>query len=189
MKKLFIKFALIVICLSPLCIAYADIDYDELYNNANSTPPKLMHNIDPFQDEDYLKYAWSPYPLFRTSSTLYFRDLTISPGYYTLAPRKLKGTDYIFFKELGKVSFIIPVAKKEMTPVGFYEKYVPTPKLTKWGKIRKDLGDTILKHARNSKRIPPPKSYIEATDVGRYFLIKLYYGDDCFWLLFRRIKY
>lgn len=188
--KNILNFILILVLFSALRMtAFADINYDDLYYKSNSTPPKLMHNLDPFQDEDNIKYAWSPYPLFRTSSTLYYTDKTIPPGYYLLTPRKLKDKDYVFFKENGKISFTIPVAKKEAVSPIFYDKYIPKPKLTKWQQFWKNRSDNFYKKHKDSKKMPPPPSYIEVADVGNYFLIKLYLDTDCFWLLFKRVKY
>lgn len=189
MKK-FINFILILFLLNIYNIkALADIDYDALYYQSYSTPPKLMNSIDPYQDEDCIKYAWSPYPLFRTSSTLYYMDKTIPPGYYLLTPRNLKDKDYVFFKENGKVSFIIPVAKKEAVSPYFYEQYLPKPKLTKWQQFWKNRSDQFYKHHKRSMKMPPPPSYIEVSDVGDCFLIKLYLDTDCYWLLFKRVKF
>ena len=66
MKKIFILL-LIFICSNP---CFAAKDYEKLYNEAQVPNIKLMHNLDPYQDEDYFNYAWSPYPLFRTATTL-----------------------------------------------------------------------------------------------------------------------
>lgn len=189
MKKI-LNIILTSVLLACVCgKALADIDYDSLYYQSNSTPPKLMHSIDPYQDEDNLKYAWSPYPLFRTSSTLYYMDKTIPPGYYLLTPRKLKDVDYVFFKENGRISFVIPVAKKEAVAPMFYDQYLPKPKLTKWQQFWKNRSDTFYKHHKNSKKMPPPPAYIEVADVGNYFLVKLYFDTDCYWLLFKCSKY
>ena len=110
MKKVI---SIIVLCMFALP-SFAETDWDTLYNESKPFETKLMHNIDPFQDEDNLKYSYSPYPLFRTSCYLFYRNMRIDPGYYQLTPRKMKGQYYVFFKTNGKVKFIIPVVKRDV---------------------------------------------------------------------------
>ena len=163
--------------------------YDALYENAELFPSKLYNDIDPYQDEDSIKYAWSPYPLFRTSANLYFKNLKIEPGYYILTPRILNGKDYVFFKQNGKVQFIIPVAEKGTTPLNFYEANKPKPKLTKWQsfctKVRKKFYDT----ATDAKRVTPPNSVVNVEVDSEYIILNFYYGEDKFILLFKRNPY
>ncbi len=186
--KRFLIFLTAIIVLQLPSLAKID-DYDLLYYQANLSDVKLMHDLDPFQDEEYQKYAWSPYPLFRTSSYMYFKNITLPPGYYLLTPRTLKGKDYILFKSAGKVKYIIPVVKKETTPIDFYQRQMPVPKQTKWQKFCKKTSDLFYKLAKNSKKIPPPKSFIDINLEGRYFIVKLYYGDDCYIMAFRKDQY
>ena len=94
--------------------AYAATDYATLYEKAQVPDFELVFNIDPYQNEDYQKYAYAPYPLFRLSSTVYFKNQTVPAGYYILTPRVMKNRDYVFFKEAGKVKYIIPVVKKNL---------------------------------------------------------------------------
>lgn len=165
---------------------FAETDWDSLYNNSKPFETKLMYDIDPFQDEDNLKYSYSPYPLFRTSCHLYYRNMHISPGYYHLTPRKLNGRYFILFKTNGKVKFIIPVVKEEVTPESYYKKFMPKPKLT--------LGQTIAKNWLNfwhrifkdSGKQPPPQSYVELTDVTGYFVLKLYFKDYCYYTVYKK---
>ena len=114
MRK-FLLFLTLFLFLSMNAFA-SELDYDSLYDAAMPFESRLYNDIDPFEDEDSIRYAWSPYPLFRTSAFLYFKEYTIEPGYYSIVPRTLQGKDYILFKQNGKVQFIIPVAKKENTP-------------------------------------------------------------------------
>ena len=117
MKKLW---SLIFICLIFCSLkSYAATDYATLYEKAQVPDFELVHNLDPYQNEDYQKYAYAPYPLFRLSSTVYFKNQTVPAGYYILTPRVMKDRDYVFFKEAGKVKYIIPVVKKELVPVDF----------------------------------------------------------------------
>ena len=188
MKNLFILFLSLFIITSS-CFAFSPEECDSLYEKAELFQSKLFNNIDPFQDEDNIKYSWSPYPLFRTSADLYFKDIKIPPGYYLLTPRTLGGKDYVFFKENGKVSYIIPVAKKERTPVGFYKANTPQKKQNAWekfsGKVRKKFYDV----AKSSGRSTPPSSHIDVTAEIKYIIISLYYGEDKHILLFKRSPY
>ncbi len=167
----------------------SDLDCDALYDAAQPFPSKLYNDIDPYQDEDSIRYAWSPYPLFRTSANLYFKDYKIEPGYYILTPRVLSGNDYVLFKQNGKVQFIIPVAQKSATPLNFYEANTPKPKLTKWQsfctKVRKKFYDT----ATDAKRVTPPSSVVNVEMDSEYIILNLYYGEDKFVLLFKRNPY
>lgn len=186
MKKIFL---LIFICLFTANAALCDIDYDSLYESAEPFKSRLYNDIDPFQDEDTIKYSWSPYPLFRTSADLYFKECKIEPGYYLLTPRTLGGKDYVLFKQNGKVVHIVPVAKKEQTPVNFYSANTPPRKLTKWQKfstaVRKKFYDT----AKDSGRVTPPSSMVNVDVEIKYIVMVLYYGEDKYTLLFKRSPY
>lgn len=179
-----------MICVFSVSNSYADdMDYDSLYEAAQPFETKLYHDIDPYQDEDNIKYSWSPYPLFRTSADLYFKDYKIEPGYYLLTPRKLKDKDYVFFKQNGKVQFIIPVAKKERTPINFYEANTPQIQKTKWQKFTSAVRDKFYNTAKNSGRITPPKSLIDVDVEVKYIIMSFYYGEDKYILLFKRSPY
>lgn len=185
-KLLFIIFLLSSITLNAYC---ADFDCDSLYDAAEPFASKLYNDIDPFEDEDSIKYAWSPYPLFRTSAFLYFKDYAIEPGYYSLTPRKLQGKDYVFFKQGGKVVFIIPVAKKEQTPLNFYDANIPKIKQTKMQKFSAAVKKKFYDTAKDSRRITPPSSLVNVDVEVKYIIITLYYGEDKYTLLFRRTPY
>lgn len=171
--------------------AFADTDYATLYKNANVADFELVHGIDPYQNEDYQKYAWSPFPLFRLSSDIYFKNQTIPAGYYDIAPRTLNEKDYMFFKEAGKVKYIIPVVKKELVPIDFYHNNLPVPKYTKFQKFCKSTSDGFYKLFKNSsKKAPPPKSYIVSENIeGNLYLIVIYYGDTKYYTVFKSVKY
>ena len=186
MKKLLIIFILhFLFCMSAL----SKDDYDNLYENAKPFESRLYNDIDPFEDEDYLKYAYNPYPLFRTSVYLYFKDYTIAPGYYSLIARKLKGEYYMFFKQGGKVKFIIPVVKKEMTPINFYNADIPQRKKTKWQKFATGVSNKFYQMSVRSQKMPPPKSFIKVESADNYIIVYLYYGEDKFTALFKRTQY
>lgn len=170
--------------------AYAETEYAKLYEQAQTPNFELVFNIDPYQNEDYQKYAYAPYPLFRLSSDVYFKKQTVPAGYYILTPREMKGNEYIFFKEAGKVKYIIPVVKKELVPVDFYHNNLPTPKYTKWQKFCKGTSEKFYKIFKNSsKKAPPPKSYVITENIeGNMYLIVLYYGEHKYYMVFKSYK-
>lgn len=168
----------------------AETNYAKLYEQAQPPNFELVFNIDPYQNEDYQKYAYAPYPLFRLSSDVHFKKQTIPAGYYILTPREMKGNEYIFFKEAGKVKYIIPVVKKELVPVDFYHNNLPTPKYTKWQKFCKGTSEKFYKLFKNSsKKAPAPKSYVITENIeGNMYLIILYYGDHKYHMVFKSYK-
>ncbi len=182
------KFLLCLILLIGMGV-YADEDYDMLYDSAQPFQSKLYNGIDPFEDEDMIKYAWSPYPLFRTAADLYFKDYKIEPGYYSLTPRKLSGEYYVLFKQNGKVQFIIPAVKKEATPMNFYNANTPKIKQTKWQKFTAGVKKKFYDTAKDSMRSTPPNSLVNIDYNSKYIILTLYYGEDKFTLLFRRTPY
>ena len=183
------KFILTLLIIFSSMICYADSNYDSLYDNAEMFPSKLYNGIDPFQDEDTIKYAWSPYPLFRTSAEMYFKDIMIPPGYYLLTPRTLGGKDYLLFKENGKVSYIIPIVKKEATPLNFYEANTPQMKKTPWQKFSSTVRTKFYNTAKDSLRVDPPKSLVNVEVEIKYIVITLYYGENKYTVLFKRSPY
>ncbi len=186
MKKVLLVFLLFFVGMQECIFAQ---DYEKLYNNLEPFGSRLYNDIDPFEDEDSLKYAYNPYPLFRTSAYLYFKDIVIEPGYYNLTPRKLKGDDYILFKQGGKVKFIIPVAKKEMTPLNFYKANIPERKKTRWQKFSTAASNKFYTIAKKSQKIPPPKSFIKVDVDIIYIIVTVYYGEDKYIVLFKRTPY
>ena len=186
MKKLLL--ALLILASSQMQFAYC-ADNDSLYEAAQPFESKLYNDVDPYQDEDTIKYSWSPYPLFRTSTDLYFKDITIPPGYYLLTPRNLKGRDFVLFKQNGKVEFIIPAVKKEATPINFYDANVPKIKLNGWQKFTSGVRKKFYDTAKDSGRVTPPSSYVNVEVEVKYIIITLYYGEDKYTLLFKRSPY
>ncbi|MBQ2871926.1 hypothetical protein IJE86_09500 [bacterium] len=183
MRKLIIT--LLGIFLSTQSVLAAK-DYEKLYNEAEVPKIKLMHNLDPYQNEDYYNYTWAPYPLFRTATALYFKDITIPPGYYLLAARTIKDKDYIFFKESGKVKFIIPVIETDIVLEDSYQRKMPTPKLTKTENVKKKIASFFKNHMSNSKKQDPPSSFIQAQKLDENFHeIIYYYGNKKYTMYFR----
>ena len=89
------------------------------------------------------KQSASLYPLFRLMSPLYFKNVTVEPGYYLLTPREHKGNWYILFKEGGKVKYIIPVYDKKIVPMNFYKENLPQVKMTPTQSIHVKLLDFV----------------------------------------------
>lgn len=170
--------------------ANAQTDYATLYQNAQKPDFELVFNIDPYQNEDYQNYAWSPYPLFRLASDVNFKGQVIPAGYYILTPRTIKDKEYLFFKEAGKVKYIIPVVKKELVPVDFYHNNLPTPKYTKWQSFCKKTREGFYNTFKNSsKKASPPQSYIITENVeGNMYVIILYYGEYRYYIVLKSTK-
>lgn len=185
-KKLISMLILILFC-NPV---FAAKDYEKLYNEAEVPKIKLMHNLDPYQAEDYFNYAYSPYPLFRTSTTLYFKDIAIPTGYYLLAARHIQDKDYIFFKEAGKVKYIIPVIETDTVLEDFYKRKMPVPQLTKGQKFKKSVVNGWNNVFRNSKKKQPPSSYIEGHTLdANFYEIIFYYGNKKYTMYFRTTSF
>ena len=183
MKKIFLL-SFLLILIQNICIA--ELDYESLYNKAEPFSSKLYNDVDPYEDEDALKYAWSPYPLFRSAANLYFKDFKIEPGYYILTPRNLKGKDYVLFKQNGKVKFIIPSAITEKTPLNFYEANTPQIKKTKWQKFTTGIRDKFYEISGDSMRAQPPKSLVNVELDLSFIIVTIFYGDNKYTLIFKR---
>ena len=163
-------------------------NYSQIYNSLEPASFSYMHGIDPDQYFDMKDTAWSPYPLLRLNSYIYFKNIAIEPGYYLLTPREYKGKWYLLFKQNGKVSHIIPVYDRDLIPEGFYDKHLPKPKLTFAQKVHMGALSLIGK-TKSSKRRDPIKSYIEISDLENYFLsIVIYYGNHKYYTIFRSIR-
>lgn len=187
MKKFLIIFLIFLVGLSVNAKAP---DYLKLYDDTPLVDFTFLHDLDPFQDEDYIKYAWSPYPLMRTSSALFFKTLEVPADYYLLTPRTYKGRDIVLFKQSGRVAFIIPAVKKELVPEGFYASHIPVPQKTSWQKFCTNFANFWYKVFKSSKKEPPPQSYILTQQIdGRMFLIEVYYGNYKYSLLFKNTRY
>lgn len=185
MKKFLLLILMFIFSLTPV---YAE-NYDALYDAAELFQSKLYNDIDPFQDEDTIRYSWSPYPLFRTSADLYFKDIKVEPGYYLLTPRTLGGKDYVLFKQNGKVMHIVPVAKKEATPLNFYNANTPEIKKTKWQKFTTNVRKKFYDTAKDSGRSTPPNSLVDISVEVKYIIMNFYYGENKYVVLFKRSPY
>ena len=94
---------------------YSQAEYEQIYRDLEVPTFSFIHGVDPDQYYDMKDKAWSPYPLMRLNSPIYFKSITIEPGYYLLTPRQYKGDWFILFKEAGKVKYTIPVFEKNYT--------------------------------------------------------------------------
>jgi len=163
-------------------------NYSDIYNNLEPATHSYLHGIDPDEFYDVKDAAWSIYPLLRLNSAIYFKNITIEPGYYLLTPREHKGKWYILFKQNGKVVYIIPVYNRDYTPEKFYDEHIPKPKLTKSQKIHMGILNTIGK-TKSSKRREPVKSFLEVNDLDNYFInIIIYYGGHKYSTIYRTIR-
>jgi len=163
-------------------------NYTEIYNSLEMPNFSYLHDIDPDQYYDMKDTAWSVYPLLRLNSPIYFKSITVDPGYYLLTPRENKGKWYMLFKQNGVVKYIIPVYDRDYTPEGFYAKHIPKPKLTPSQKFHTGFLSAIG-HVKSSKRKDPIKSYLEVNDLENYFVsIVIYYGSHKYSTLFRTIR-
>ena len=165
-----------------------DKNYPSIYNNLEPAHFSYLHDIDPDQYYDMKDASWSPYPLLRLNSAIFFKNSTIEPGYYLLTPREHQGKWYILFKQNGVVVHIIPVYERDITPEFFYDKHIPKPKLTKAQKVH--MGTlSFLGNFKSTKRKDPIKCYMEINDLSNYFVsIIIYYGNHKYSTIFRTIR-
>lgn len=163
-------------------------NYAEIYHSLEPATHSYVHNIDPDQYYDIKDTAWSPYPLFRLNSPIYFKDRTIEPGYYLLTPREYKGDWFLLFKQNGNVAHIIPVYERDIVPELFYDKHLAKPKYTKAQKIHMGVLNWFGKFD-SSKRKEPVKNYLEINDLENNFVsIVVYYGNHKYSTIFRTVK-
>lgn len=187
MKRIILALFLFVFSLSPV-FAF-EPDYAQIYRDMEVPTFSYVHGIDPDQFYDNKDAAYSIYPLFRLCTPLYFKTVTIAPGYYALTPREYKGKDYLLFKDCGIVKYIIPVYKKELVPQGFYESHIPQPKITWWMKIRANIYKFIGEHVGSAQRKPPANTYLEVSDLDNKFIsIIIYFDAYRYYTIFRTVK-
>lgn len=163
-------------------------NYAEIYKNLEPANFSYMHDIDPEQYYDMKDATWSPYPLLRLNSPIYFKNQAIEPGYYLLTPREHKDKWYLLFKQNGKVSHIIPIYERSITPEFFYDKHLSKPKLTTSQKVHMGILD-FLGNFKSTKRKEPIQTYMEINDLENYFVsIVIYYGSHKYSTIFRTIR-
>lgn len=187
MKKWLLIIFLFIFC--ALDVNAKTIDYEQIYRDLETPKVKFIHDIDPGEYYDTQNSTWSPYPLFRLTSPVYFKDITIEPGYYLLTPREYKGDWYMLFKEAGKIRYIIPVFDREIVPVTFYDDNLPQPKLAPSQKLHLKMLDVMGKVVPSAKRKPTPKTFLEITDLDNNFvLMVIYWGDYRYYTIYRTIQ-
>ena len=163
-------------------------NYPQIYNDLQVPTFSYLHDIDPDQYYDMKDTSWSVYPLLRLISPIYFKNITIEPGYYHLTPREHQGEWYMLFKQNGVVKHIIPVYERDYTPEMFYDKHIPKPKLTGAQKIHMGFLD-FIGNFKSTKRKTPVQTYLEVNDLENYFVsIVIYYGSHKYSTLFRTVK-
>ncbi len=178
-----------MLLLPGLSVLAQDVDYQQIYRDLEVPTLKFVHDIDPGQYYDLKNSTWSTYPLFRLTGPLYFKDITIEPGYYLLTPREHQGSWYMLFKEAGKVRYVIPVYDREIVPLTFYGDNLPQEKLSPSQKVHIKMLDVMGKYVPSSKRKPAPKTYLEVTDLDNNFVsIVIYWGDYRYYTIFRTVR-
>ena len=186
MKKILIS--LFFIAFSSTVFA-GNIDYEQAYRDLPVPSHSYMHDIDPGESFDMRNSMWSPYPLFRLTSPLFFKTITVEPGYYLLTPREHEGKWYMLFKVQGKIKYIIPIYERGITPEFFYDENLPKPKLTWTQKVHIKTLDTVGKVFKSSKREPAPQTYLEMFDLDNNFVsIIVYWGAHKYNMIFRNIS-
>lgn len=164
-------------------------DVEEMYRKMPVPNFKYIHNIDPGEYQDTMYSTWSPYPLFRLTAPLFFKSVTIEPGYYLLTPREHEGKWYILFKEAGRIKYIVPCYKREVVPYGFYENNLPKVKLTTPQKIREKTLKLVGKRVDSSKRKPIPDTFLDANDLDNNFIsLIVYWGNYRYYFVLRSIQ-
>lgn len=187
MKKLFLILTFLIF---STCITKAtEIDYRQIYIDLQVPTFSYVHGIDPGQYYDNKDATYSTYPLFRLTSPLYFKTITVLPGYYLLTPVEYKGESYLLFKENGLVKYTIPVYKKEFVPAGFYETHIPQPKLTMRQKLSKNFYHFIGTYFKSAKKKPATQTYLEVNDLDNKFVsLVVYYGPYRYYTILRTVK-
>lgn len=163
-------------------------NYAQIYNDLQVPDFSYLHNVDPDQYYDMKDTTWSVYPLLRLNSPIYFKTITVEPGYYLLTPREHDGDWFILFKQNGEVKYIIPVYDRDYTPEMFYDEHIPKPKYT-WGQ-KVHMGFlNFIGHFKSTKRKEAIQTYLEVNDLENYFVsIVIYYGAHKYSTIFRTIR-
>lgn len=187
MKRLFLILTYIFLVQTSFA---QENDYIKTYQELQPATHSYVHDIDPDHDYESKNTTWSPYPLFRLNSPLYFKHITIEPGYYLLTPREYKGDWFILFKQNGRIKYIIPCYNRDITPELFYDENLPKPKLTFTQHVHIKMLNWIGRFVPSSKRRPAPNTYLEATDLdGNFVSLIIYYGSFRYYTIFRTVKF
>lgn len=169
---------------------YTQDDYEQMYRDTPVPEFSYIHGVDPDQYYDMKNTIWSPYPLLRLTAPIYFKTMTIEPGYYLLTPRKYKDDWYILFKEAGAVKYIIPAISRDYTPANYYRDNLPELEMKKSQRWQIKFLNAWGKYIQKSKRKPAIQTNVELTDLDNNFmLMDLYYGHHKYSCIFRIEKY
>ena len=169
---------------------YTQAEYEQIYRDLEVPTFTFIHGVDPDQYYDLKDAAWSPYPLMRLNSPIYFKSITIEPGYYLLTPRQYKGDWYILFKEAGKVKYTIPVFEKNYTDPMYYQNNLKEVDMKRSQRWMVKFLNGVGKYFKRSKRKPPIKTNLELTDLdNKFLLIEVYYGSMRYKTIFRTEKF
>lgn len=183
------KNLLIVITLFVFALSASAEDYRKIYNETPVPDFAYIHGIDPKHFYENKDASYSVYPLLRLSSPLYYKTITVLPGYYDLTPREYMGKDYVLFKQNGMVVHILPTFKKEIVPIDFYKKHLPKEKKPITAKIGDCFYKFIGKCFKSAKRKPLAKTFLEINDVSDNFVVLvIYYDDFRYYVLTRTVK-
>lgn len=162
-------------------------NWEKIYNQQEPADFDYIFGLDPYQNEEYTKYMYSPYPLLRLGVTIVFKNSVIQPGYYLLTPREKNGKTWILFKDNGKVLYTIPVYKEDNVAESFWEDKIPHPNLNAYEKLRKNTMNFIgKKFGSKNQRTPIPNAYIEFDDKGDFWNMVLYYGNKKYYTIFKK---
>lgn len=163
-------------------------NYAQIYNDLELADFSYLHDVDPDQYYDMKDTTWSVYPLLRLNSPIYFKSITVVPGYYLLTPREHEGKWFILFKQNGQVKYIIPVYERDYTPEMFYDEHIPKPRYTWAQKVHMGFLD-FIGNFKSTKRKAPIQTYLEVNDLENYFVsIIIYYGAHKYSTIFRTIR-
>ncbi len=169
---------------------YSQAEYEQIYRDLEVPTFSFIHGVDPDQYYDMKDTAWSPYPLMRLNSPIYFKSITIEPGYYLLTPRQYKGDWFILFKEAGKVKYTIPVFEKNYTSPDYYHTHLKELDMKKSQRWMVRFLNGVGKYFKKSKRNPGVKTNLELTDLdNKFLLIEIYYGPMRYKTIFRTDKF
>lgn len=84
-----------------------NVDYENVYRTLEVPTHSYVHNVDPGEFYDTQSSTWSPYPLFRIASPIFFKTIAIEPGYYALTPQRAQWQLVLYSKKPGKIKYII----------------------------------------------------------------------------------
>ena len=188
-KKLFKILISFFLFLGFFNSALADDDFQKIYDELQEADFEYIFGIDPYQAEEYTQYMFSPYPLLRIGINFVFKETVIPPGFYLLTPRKHQGKTYILFKEQGRVKYMVPCYRVDLTTPETYDEYIPKPK-SKWKRVKQGFSDTVGSILpKKTQRKPIPKAYMEINDIdGEFYQVILYYDTGKYYLIFKQDK-